>query len=95
MNNVKFDKVDKSILYRMDFDRYREVDFNKNAGNFIGKFEQKVLTTYVQEMDEIMFKLLYEEYEQNSDCDTLIVLDKSEFKKFIQKYLPIYLKESE
>ena len=88
-------KIDKNIVHRIDFSRVNKpFDLDNNISNFTYRFERHIAKEMVEKYDESILNLLYQAY-KDTECDTLIVLDKSEFKKFILKYLPIYLKEIE
>lgn len=44
-------------------------------------------------LNETILNLIYQEY-KDTEYDTVLILDKSEFKDFLLKYLPIYLEET-
>ena len=81
--------MDKNILHHIQYDREKLIDpYNAN----IIKIECNLTTTYAEKVDDYILKTLYMQY-LDSDITDLFVLDKEEFKKFILKYLPIYLSE--
>ena len=81
--------MDKNILHRIHYDREKLIDsYNAN----IIKIECNLITTYAEKVDDYILKTLYMQY-LDSDITDLFVVDKEEFKKFILKYLPIYLSE--
>ena len=53
----------------------------------------KIAVEYAKYVDEIILKSIYETYK--GMADEVIVIDETEFKEFIYKYLPIYLKDKE
>lgn len=61
--------------------------------NEIASITRKIAVKYEKYVDEIILKSLYETYK--GMADEVIVIDETEFKEFIYKYLPIYLKDKE
>ena len=81
--------MDKNILHHIHYDRGRPIDpYNLN----IAKLTGLLTTTHAEKVDEYILKMIYDYY-LKSDITDLFVLDKEQFKKFILKYLPIYLSE--
>ena len=79
----------KNILHHIQYDREKLIEpYNAN----IIKIESNLITTYAEKVDEYILKTLYMQYLDN-DVTDLFVVDKQEFKKFILKYLPVYLSE--
>ena len=88
-------KVKPNILHNIDFQRteFPELKLEDIAnGSASIHFEMKIAKEVVEKVDEDLLGWLYEQY-KNTDCDKVIILDKSQFKLFITRYLPIYLKE--
>lgn len=85
------DKLEKNIVHRINFERYKKIDMDYFETPMF-RIQQKIATEIVEKYDEFVLELIYQAY-KNTDCDSVIVLDKSEFKYFLLKYLPIYLKE--
>lgn len=80
-----------NVLHRIDFNRPTPI-INCEEDSTILRYQHKIAKEVTEHFDEEILILLYEEY-KNTDVNTLLVLDKSRFKDFILKYLPIYLKE--
>ena len=57
-------------------------------------FVEKIIAVRVREIDEFILRWLYETY-KSQKISTIYVLSKEEFKRFLQKYLPIYEEELE
>lgn len=85
-------KLEKNILHRIDFPKNKQTSIDFDIDNMIANIHIKVATDIREKYDEAVLNLIYQEY-KNSDYDSVIVLDKSEFKYFLLKYLPIYLEE--
>lgn len=83
--------MDKNILHHIRYDREQPID---NYACNIVRMTGKLITAYVEKVDEYILKTLYEYY-KDTDITDLFVIDKQEFKNFILKYLPIYLNEEE
>ena len=64
-----------------------------NFENEIASITRKIAVEYAKYVDEIILKSIYETYK--GMADEVIVIDETEFKEFIYKYLPIYLKDKE
>lgn len=75
----------KNILHRIDF-KEPKIELVDS----VIKIEQNIATQIVEKVDKEILDLLYNFY-KDTECNTVIVLDKSEFKHFLLKYLPIYL----
>ena len=86
---------DKNIMYSFGFKRgnFPKIEMNNLENDYIAKITEKILVEKVQKVNEVILKSLYETYLEFTDIDTLLVIDKSEFEKFLLKYLPIYLEE--
>lgn len=67
------------------------IDFDFENG--IAKMTHKIAVEYEKKVDEIILKSIYETYK--GMANEVIVIDETEFKEFIYKYLPIYLKDKE
>lgn len=81
--------MDRNIMHHIHYDKLPPID---NYACNIVKLTGKLLTSYNEKVDEYILKTLYDYY-LDSDITDLFVIDKEEFKKFILKYLPIYLSE--
>ena len=77
--------MNKNILHRIDF-KEPKIELVDS----VIKIEQNIATQIVEKVDKEILDLLYNFY-KDTKCNTLIVLDKSEFKHFLLKYLPMYL----
>lgn len=84
--------IEKNVLHKIDFNRNKSITMDTYLENTIFKMTNTIATKYVEQMDNEIFNMLYQAY-KDTKCDTLLILDKSEFKRFILKYLPIYLEE--
>lgn len=88
-------KVKPNILHSIDFQRTKfpelKLEHIENGSASI-HWEMKVAKECAEKVDADLLEWLYEQY-KNTDCDKVIILDKSQFKEFILRYLPIYLKE--
>lgn len=86
-------KLEKNILHRIDFDKdkllNKNIDFNSSL---IFTYEKHIATKIAEKLDETILNLIYQEY-KDTEYDSVLILDKSEFKDFLLKYLPIYLEE--
>lgn len=80
-------QIDKNIIHRIDF-KEPKIDWVDN----VIKIEQNIAKQIVEKVDNEIFEMLYDTY-KDTKCDTLFILDKSEFKRFLLKYLPMYLQE--
>ena len=82
-----------NVLHMVDFNRptISPNIINEEASTVL-RYEHTLAKKVVEYFDEEILIFLYEEY-KNTDVNTLLVLDKSRFKDFILKYIPIYLKE--
>lgn len=81
--------MDKNIIHHIHYDRLPPID--DYACNII-KITGNLFTAYAEKVNDYILQTLYMHY-LDSDITDLFVLDKAEFKKFILKYLPIYLSE--
>jgi hypothetical protein len=84
--------IEKNVVHRIDFNRDKPITMDMDSKNTIFKMTNTIATQCVEQMDNEIFNMLYQAY-KDTECDTLLILDKSEFKRFILKYLPIYIKE--
>ena len=83
--------LEKNFIHRLDLKGATpKITFDKENGTF--SLTENIAKLYVEHMDEIILETIYQAY-KDTECDSIIVLDKSEFKKFLMKYMPIYLKE--
>lgn len=102
MKNKTFDEkncsfksqIDKNIIHRIDFNRDKPITMDMDFENTIFKMTHNIATEIAEKVDEAYFDLLYKVY-KDTECDTLIILDKTEFKRFLLKYLPMYMKDKE
>ena len=85
----------KNIMYSFGFKRgnFPKIEMNNLENDYIAKITEKILVEKVQKVNEVILKSLYETNLEFTDIDTQLVIDKSEFEKFLLKYLPIYLEE--
>ena len=84
-------KIDKSIIHSIDFNRpLQPFDLN----NEIFSIQRKIVFEHAKQLDNKIFEELYKSYNDLTDINTLYIIDEEEFKKFLLKYLPIYLKEN-
>lgn len=60
----------------------------------INNILMEAIAIKVKEVEDSLFKQLYETYKE-SNVSEIYVIDESEFRKFLEKYLPIYYKEKE
>lgn len=87
---------DKNIMYSFGFKRGSKIPKIEKNGletNYISEITEKILVERRKKVDEEILKRMYEIYLETTDVDTLYIINESEFKKFIIKYLPIYLEE--
>lgn len=61
--------------------------------NDITSITYKIAVEHEKFVDEIILKSIYETYK--GMANEVIVINETEFKEFIYKYLPIYLKDKE
>lgn len=87
-------QIDKNIIHRIDFNHDKPITMDMDFENTIFKMTHNIATEIAEKVDEAYLDLLYKAY-KDTDCDTLIVLDKSEFKHFLLKYLPMYMEDKE
>lgn len=82
-----------NVLHRIDFNRptISPNIINEEVSTIL-EYQHNLAKKVVEYFDEEILIFLYEEY-KITNANTLLVLDKSRFKDFILKYLPIYLKE--
>lgn len=59
---------------------------------YVFSIQQQVKTEIIDKYDELIFDLLYEEF-MESDATDLVILDQTEFRRFLMKYLPMYVEE--
>lgn len=85
-------QIDKNIIHRIDFNRDKPITIDMDFGNTIFKMQQTIGKQIVEKVDNEILEMLYNTY-KDTNCDTLLILDKSEFKRFLLKYLPMYLQE--
>lgn len=88
--------VNKNILTRVQFPTdllSNNIKFEKTDTSFTSTAEitEKIMFASVKEYDSSVFNKLYDTYV--GLCDELIIINESEFERFIKKYLPIYLNE--
>ena len=80
-------QIDKNIIHRIDF-KEPKIEWVDN----VIKIEQNIAKQIVENVDNQILEILYNTY-KDTKCNTLFILDKSEFKHFLLKYLPMYLQE--
>jgi hypothetical protein len=86
-------QIDKNIIHRIDFDRVKlPIAQQHEFDGFVYSMQQTIGKQIAESVDSEILEMLYNAY-KDTECDTLIILDKSEFKYFLLKYLPIYLEE--
>ncbi len=86
-------KYSKPFLHRLE----KPVQFEpiqQDVDNHIYSIQVKVQTEIIDKYDELIFNFLYEEFIK-SDATDLVILDQTEFRRFLMKYLPIYMREFE
>lgn len=85
----------KMFIYRMS-KPIENIQLNScfEEDKFIVSVKQNIMTKVVEKTDEIILELLYKEFLESEATD-LFILDQTEFKKFLMKYIPIYMKEKE
>ena len=67
------------------------IHFNRNLSfSFDGTdLVDKIIAVRVREIDDFVLRWLYETY-KNEEISTAYVLSEEEFRKFLNKYLPLY-----
>ena len=85
-------KLEKNIIHQIDFKRDKLIDMNLDFDKPIISITRKIATEIREKYNETILDLIYQTY-KDTDVDSVIVLDKSEFERFLLKYLPIYLEE--
>lgn len=88
------DKIKKNFIHRIDFDKDKFLNENMDFSSLIFTYEKHIATEMTEKFDETVLNLIYQAY-KDTEYDSVLILDKSEFKNFLLKYLPIYLKELE
>lgn len=81
--------VDKNILHKLIFDRTPNLNFNIN--DLTTRYEYNISTEVAETVNAEIYDLMYRVYCE-TNCNELILLDKNEFKKFIDKCLPDYIR---
>ena len=68
---------------------------NKDISTAINNIHYEINTSIIKAQESIdneLIKKLYEIY-KDSNISDLIIIDENQFKHFLSKYLPIYIKE--
>ena len=87
----------KSFLYHLQ--KPFKLDIKKDLPNnpiedYTWTIRREIQTSYINQFDEILLDMIFDEFKK-SDATDLIVLDRAEFRKFLMKYLPIYIQEKD
>lgn len=82
----------KRIVFPENMKKGLKITQNEEFGKFT--FHKTIATEIVDDYDEFLINFLFQEYAK-TDATDLIVLNKTRFKDFLLKYLPIYIKELE
>ena len=86
-----FRYIRKNILHQINFERGTTKLKQISEGDRLEfSFTQNIATQVTEKVDALYYDLLYQVY-KDTDCDKVIVLDKSEFKRFIDLFLPQYI----
>lgn len=85
-------QIEKNIIHRIDFNRDKPITIDMDFRNTIFKMQQTIAKQIAENVDNQILEMLYNAY-KDTKCGTLFILDKSEFKLFLLKYLPMYLQE--
>ena len=80
-----------SVVYKVHYDRPISLEKHYIIEDMIEyDITMKVSTEIQEKVDNNILNTLYELYAEHSDANELVVIDKSEFKKFVELCLPIY-----
>lgn len=83
-----------SILHKCHIKQPVEQVLDAEFGSIIMKATQRLAMASAKKVDKKVLRFLYQHYKELGATD-IIVLNETEFKEFLLKYLPIYLKEKE
>ena len=90
----KYNKIKKeNFIEKFNFPVLPKIQID-TVGKTVASLERKIAFEEVEVVDEEILKQLFNIY-KGSGVSDLYVIDKKEFKKFLIKYIPIYLKEKE
>ena len=65
-----------------------------NAEDYIYTIQRNVMIRWADILDDLIVEMLHKEFLE-SDAAELIVMGKAEFREFLMKYLPMYVKENQ
>lgn len=68
----------------------KELPFSFDGSDLV----DKIIAIRVREIDEFVLRWLYETY-KNEKISKAYVLSEEEFRKFLNKYLPLYQEEED
>lgn len=87
-------KYQKNQLFaRVSLPQNFKIEELSNGVSISESITTQIATAYVERIDEIILKSLYELYQ--GKANEVIVINEVEFEKFLKRYLPIYLEEKE
>ena len=79
------------VVYKAHYDRPISLEKHYIIEDMIEyDMTMKVATELQEKVNNGILNTLYELYAEHSDANELVVIDKSEFKKFVELCLPIY-----
>lgn len=82
-----------TLLARMTPLRDPEIIQERKPDQYVYTINQTIVTDRAKFIDDEILKTMYEAYKDIAD--EIIVLNETEFEKFIRKYLPLYMKLKE
>lgn len=85
---------DKNIIHSIKINEVKP-NLKQIENRFLFEITDKIAFENVNKVDNAIIEHLYKTYKELTYINTLYVIDKEEFKKFLLKYLPIYLEERE
>lgn len=94
MNNEKFKHNIKYNPHHPFLERVEKpIKIEESLENpYVFSIQKQIKTEIIDKYDELIFDLLYEEF-MKSDATDLVILDQTEFRRFLMKYLQMYMEE--